>query len=129
MILELVLANYVTDRLHIQRKRIGPSTEPWGTPEINVVIALSETWLIDNDTDSFNIDGYKMFTCSRTNKSGGGVALYINDSLQHKYLPYIYKCLDNCAEVVSLEIALTNGKKALICCIYRAPKTDLEQLN
>ena len=75
------------------------------------VIALSETWLIDNDSDSFNIDGYKMFTCSRTNKSGGGVALYINDSLQHKYLPDMSKCLDNCAEVVSLEIALKNGKK------------------
>ena len=70
-----------------------------------------------------------MFTCSRTNKSGGGVTLYINDSLQHKYLPDMSKCLDNCAEVVSLEIALKNGKKALICCIYRAPKTDLEQLN
>ena len=70
-----------------------------------------------------------MFTCSRTNKSGGGVALYINDSLQHKYLLDMSKCLDNCAEVVSLEIALKNGKKTLVCCIYRAPKTDLEQLN
>ena len=39
------------------------------------------------------------------------------------------KCLDNCAEVVSLEIALKHGKKALICCIYRAPTTDMEQLN
>ena len=68
------------------------------------VIALSETWLIDNDSDKFNIDGYKWFTCSRTNKSGGGVALYINDPLQHKYLPDMSKCLDNCAEVVSLEI-------------------------
>ena len=65
------------------------------------VIALSETWLIDNDSDSFNIDGYKMFTCSRTNKSGGGVALYI----------------------------LTILCNTLICCIYRALKTDLEQLN
>ena len=27
-----------------------------------------------------------MFTCSRTNKNGGGVALYINDYLQHKFL-------------------------------------------
>ena len=59
-----------------------------------------------------------MFTCSRTNISWGGVALYINDSLQHKYLPD----MSNCAEVVSLEIALKDGKKALICCIYRAPK-------
>ena len=71
----------------------------------------------------------QMVTCSRTNKSGGGVALYINDSLQHKYLPDLYKCLVNCAEVVSLKISLKNGKKALICCIYRAPKTDLEQQN
>ena len=75
------------------------------------VIALSETWLIDNDSDSFNIDGYKMFTCSRTNKSGGGVAQYINNSLHHKYLPDMSKCLDNCAEVVSLEIALNMAKQ------------------
>ena len=77
------------------------------------VIALSETWLIDNDSDCFNIDGYKMFTCSRTNKSGGGVALYINDSLQYKYLPDMSKCLDNCAEVVSLEITHKIGKKSI----------------
>ena len=75
------------------------------------VIALSETWLIDNDSDRFNIDGYKMFTCSRTNKSGGGVALYINDSLQYKYMPDMSKCLDNCAEVVSLEITHKMVKK------------------
>ena len=68
-----------------------------------------------------------MFTCSRTNKSGGGVALYNNDSLQYKYLPDMSKCLDNCAEVVYLEITHKMVKKALICCIYRAPKT--EQLN
>ena len=54
-----------------------------------------------------------MFTCSRTNKSGGGVALYINDSLQYKYLPDMSKCLDNCAEVVSLEITHKNGKKSI----------------
>ena len=70
-----------------------------------------------------------MFTCSRTNKYGVGVALYINDSLQHKFLIDMSKCIDNCAEVISLEITLNNGKKALICCIYRVPITALEQLN
>ena len=30
---------------------------------------------------------------------------------------------------MSLEITLKSGKKALICCIYRAPKTYLGQLN
>ena len=45
------------------------------------------------------------------NKKGGGVTLYINDSLQHRYLPDKSKCIDNCAEVVSVEITLKNGKK------------------
>ena len=51
-----------------------------------------------------------MFTCSRTNKSGGGVALYINDSLQHKYMADVSKCLDNCAEVVPLKITVNMAK-------------------
>ena len=42
---------------------------------------------------------------------------------------FINVSIVNCAEVVSLEISLKNGKKALICCIYRAPKTDPEQQN
>ena len=93
------------------------------------VIAISETWLSDNDSDNFNIDGYTTFTCSRIYKKGGGVALYINNSLQHKHLPNKSKCIDNCAEAVSVEITLKNGKKVIICCIYRAPNTELDQLS
>ena len=55
--------------------------------------------------------------------------LHLQKKLQYKYLPDMSECLDNCAEVVSLEITHTNCKKALICCIYRAPKTELGQLN
>ena len=39
------------------------------------VIALSETWLKDNDHDNYNMEGYSMFTCSRVDENGGGVAL------------------------------------------------------
>ena len=73
------------------------------------VIALSETWLSNDDSDNFNINGYTTFPCSRVNKKGGGVALYITDSLQHKYLLDKSKCIDNCAEVVSVKITLKNG--------------------
>ena len=41
------------------------------------VIALSETWLNDNDSDSFNLGGYELVSCSRSSKKGGGVGLYI----------------------------------------------------
>ena len=41
------------------------------------VIALSETWLNDDNSDSFNLDGYDLVSCSRSSKKGGGVGLYI----------------------------------------------------
>ena len=93
------------------------------------VIAIPETWLSDNDSDNFNKDGYTTFTCSIMNKKGGGDALYVNNSLQHKYLPNKSKCIDNCAEAVSVEITLKNDKKIIICCIYQAPNTELDQLS
>ena len=76
------------------------------------VIALSETWLKDNDNTMFEMEGYNNCVCSRTDKSGGGVALYINDSLQHRYLPDKSIYINNCAEIVSVEITLRNGKKS-----------------
>ena len=93
------------------------------------VITLSETWLKDNDNTMFETEGYNNCTCSRTDKSGGGVALYIKDSLQHRYLPDKSIYISNCAEIVSVEITLRNGKKVIICCIYRAPNTDLNTLS
>ena len=56
--------------------------------------------------------------------------MYINDSLQHRYLPDMSKCIKkNCAEIVSVEITLTNGNKVIMCCVYRAPNTDLSMLS
>ena len=92
------------------------------------VIALSETWLKDNEHDNYNMEGYNMFTCSRLDKTGGGVAMYINDSLEHRYLPDKSKFIQNCAEIVSVEITMKNGRKTIICCVYRAPNTDLSML-
>ena len=45
------------------------------------------------------------------------------------YLPEKSKCIDNCAEILSVEIALEKDKKATICCIYRAPNTNLDMLS
>ena len=73
------------------------------------VIALTETWLNDNDSDYFNLDGYELVSCSRSSKKGGGVGLYIRNSMQHKYLPLLSKCIVNCAEIVTVEVTLKNG--------------------
>ena len=50
-------------------------------------------------------------------------------SLQHKYLPPLSKSIDKCTEIVTAEVKLRNGKRIIICCIYRAPNTDLTLLN
>ena len=75
------------------------------------VIALSESWLSDNDNYIFCIEGYDILSCSRLNKKGGGVVLYIRESLQYKYLPEKSKYIDNCAEILSVEITLEKDKK------------------
>ena len=93
------------------------------------VIALSETWLNDNSSDTVNLDGYDFVSCPRSSKRGGGVGLYIKNSLQHKYLPLLSKSIDNCAEIVTAEVKLRNGKTIIVCCIYRAPNTDMTLLN
>ena len=39
------------------------------------------------------------------------------------------KNIYNCAEIVTAEVTFRNGKIIMICCIYRAPNTDLTLLN
>ena len=83
-----------------------------------------------NDTSSsYSIDGYSSFQCSRLNKTGGGVALYINETLQPNYLPNKSKCIDNCDEIVTVEVTLATRKNVLVSCIYRAPNTNVDILS
>ena len=42
------------------------------------IIAINESWLCDNDIiDDYEIENYNMVHMNRTNKRGGGVALYV----------------------------------------------------
>ena len=79
-------------------------------------------------------------------QKGGGVGLYkrnnynTNTSPSVKYLPFCQippllsntspsiKNIDNCAEIVTAEVKLRNSKRIIICCIFRAPNTDLTLL-
>ena len=65
----------------------------------------------------------------KIDKTGGGVALYINEALQTNYLPNKSKCIDNCAEIVTVEVTLATGKKVLVSCVYRAPNINVDILS
>ena len=95
------------------------------------MIAVTETWLSDDDLDFVHMDDYDDIHTCRPNRGGGGVALYINRLIQSKHLPILSKCILNCAEVICTEIIIPNCKNVVVASVYRAPNTDLSvfQLN
>ena len=48
------------------------------------VIAITETWLSDNDEEYYSMPGYKLLTANRVDKQGGGVCYYVNSELHTK---------------------------------------------
>ena len=65
------------------------------------IIALSETWLTENNCDRFGIDGYNAEHNFRSNRGGGGVAIYIEVFIQYttrytdikQFNDYVIQCL------------------------------------
>ena len=44
-------------------------------------IAVTETWLNEENDQNVELVGYELFTSHRTNRTGGGVALYVDTDL------------------------------------------------
>ena len=85
------------------------------------IIGISETWLNDNTYDLVNIQGYNYISNHRKDKTGGGVAVYLQDTLDYKILP---KCTLSNSEVIEslfIEISVPQGKNTIVGVIYRPP--------
>ncbi|XP_028518360.1 uncharacterized protein LOC114576263, partial [Exaiptasia diaphana] len=87
------------------------------------VLAISETWL-----DSTIVDveiSLPDFTCVRWDrtgdKSGGGVAIYIKESLPYRIRDDLNR---TDYEYVWIELLRNKCKPTLICCAYRAPDVN-----
>ena len=82
------------------------------------VIAIQETWSIHHSGD-FKIDGYNLFTKTRTNGRGGGVGIYV----KQKYITKLHDSatifIENLFESIAVEIELPNKKKFLAINVYR----------
>jgi Reverse transcriptase (RNA-dependent DNA polymerase) len=96
------------------------------------VIAISETFLKPTIPDSFiELPGYTVYRNDRKVKRGGGVAVYVRESLKSKILPcnprkadHVY---DFTPEYIILEISFLSIR-LLFSCIYRAPKIGFMDL-
>ena len=91
------------------------------------LIAVTETWLSDDDLDFFHMDEYDDIHTCRHNRGGSGVALYINRLLQSTPLPLLSKCI-LCWSYLYWNYN-SEWQKHSSAAVYRAPNTDLSVLN
>ena len=94
-------------------------------------IGVSETWLSDSNYDLFGLDGYHFEENHRSSRSGGGVGLFIKNSiefLRRKDLEVNNDVLESIFIEVPVCEALSS-RKVLIGVVYRPPGTNLKDFN
>lgn len=89
-------------------------------------IAISETWLKDDQGDVVQLEGYDFFSIKRLNKRGGGVALYVKSIHQCDIVKNLSFSLENIMECVTVEIKCEKSKNVIISCVYRAPGSNID---
>ena len=91
------------------------------------VLAVTETWLSKEEADDVKIPGYHFVSKCRETGRGGGVGIFIKDSLDYEIIKNdrIFSKL-NSFESMLVTIKLNRGKTASIGVIYRPPGTSLE---
>lgn len=89
------------------------------------IIALTETWIQDWKKDLYQLKGYKLYLKpAPMGRRAGGVAFYVQESLQCKYSE-VYQ--SELAEFASLKVENTKGPPVEVLLVYRHPngsKTD-----
>ena len=95
------------------------------------VIALSETWLKDHNCDRYGIDGYNAEHNFRPIRGGGGVSLYIKDTIEYTVRDDL-RFQNNILETLFIEIdkdQFAKRQNIIIGVIYRPPDTDITEFN
>ena len=92
------------------------------------VIGVSEIWHSNDNPISSNVEipGYTFFKTKSVTQNGG-VGLYIRDSLTYNPRIDLDSCTDD-FETVWVEIENKNDKNFLICCVYRHPSSNIDNL-
>jgi exonuclease III len=89
------------------------------------IIGISETWANDQILEAeLRLDGYYIFRRDRVGKRGGGVLLYVANSIKSKE-----RKIDETAdfkEYINCEIEISGNKFKLVLC-YRPPNSNLKE--
>ena len=86
------------------------------------IIGISETWLQSND--SINLESYNFVHNYRRDRLGGGVGLYLDNSLNYKPRSDL-SCDDSeCVESLFVEICIPKKKGIIVGIVYRPPNQN-----
>ena len=91
------------------------------------IICLTETWANDSDINQnslFQLEGYISVHQIRKRRKGGGIVIFIGDSLLYKLRSDL---TINCEDIESLSIEILNSqtRNIIFNVIYRPPNGDL----
>ena len=94
-------------------------------------MAFSETWLTENSHSLYELKDYNMESNSRSGKKGGGVCIYIYNSIDYQ-LRTDLDVFNDIVETKFLEIEkdyFGTSQNVVVGVIYRPPNTDLVKFN
>ena len=89
------------------------------------VLAVSETWANEINSDYLVIPGYNRVLKNRAER-GGGVVIFVDDKLAFKQRPDFNSFANTNFECVFIEITDTILKNIIIGTVYRPPDTNLD---
>ena len=92
--------------------------------DTTTIVGVSETWLKENEKLYVDIPNYEFVGNCRREKRGGGVGLYIRDTIRFKRRIDLDIFCD-CVESIFIEV-FTKNKKCIIAVIYRPPNQSCQ---
>ena len=119
---------------HINSRSLCPSDKTRRIDEIHSILCLKErfdiicigeTWLKSSiPDDAVSLPDYQLFRNDRQNKMGGGVAIYVHESVPAKRRTDL--------EMINLEMIIveitSHNKRFLVSCCYRAPGANANEI-
>ena len=88
-------------------------------------ILVTETWLREATVPP-SLYGFTLHQQNRVGRNGGGVAIYLDSSLNHVIREDL-KCNSSTFESIFVEIDCTGSKNIIVGCIYRPPDGDFSR--
>ena len=93
-------------------------------PDIDILM-FCETHLNALNNALFAIDGYSCFNAYRSIQKGGGVSIYVRNTLPAKVIPDLSVFIEGCFESLLVEVSI-GTEKLFFCEIYRPPTINFD---